>query len=101
MLKWVYVLAAAVGFALPWSFFVAFLLENGPDVGVFLEDLFANHVSRFFAVDLIVTAAVFLVYLWGRDRQRPGSRWWLLAAATIAIGPSFSLPLYLYLRERQ
>ena len=95
-----YLLTAIAGLALPWYFFLDFLMENGFDIALFAQQLFANRISTFFAVDLIIAALVFLLYLCIEERRRPHSRWWLIALATAAIGPSFAIPLYLYLRER-
>ena len=95
-----YLLLTFAGLVFPWYFFISFLVENGVDLILFRQQLFANHISTFFAIDLIITAIVMLVFLYTTDRQRANSRWHLFALATIAIGPSFSIPLYLYSRTR-
>ena len=96
-----YLLTAIAGLILPWYFFLAFLMENGLAIDLFLRQLFASHISTFFAVDLVIVVLAFLLYLCVEERRRPHSRWWLIALATVAVGPSFSIPLYLYLRARQ
>ena len=95
-----YLLLAFAGLVLPWYFFVLFLFENGVDLTLFRQQIFANHVSTFFAIDLIIAGIAMLVFLYTTDRQRDNSRWHLFALATIAIGPSFSIPLYLYSKTR-
>ena len=95
-----YLLLAFTGLVLPWYFFISFLVENRIDLTLFRQQLFANHISTFFAIDLIITAIAMLVFLYTTDRQRPSSRWHLFALATVAIGPSFSIPLYLYSKTR-
>ena len=92
---------AVAGFAVPWYFFLTFLLENGTDLGLFIQYLLANRISVFFAADLMIVALATLFYLWSEERKQPNSRWWLFAGSTLVIGPSFSIPLYLYFRERR
>jgi hypothetical protein len=57
------------------------------------------NISSFFAVDLIISAIVFWVFLY-REAQRyhMGNRW-VYVVTTLIIGPSFALPLFLYFRE--
>jgi hypothetical protein len=99
MIKRLYLALAVVGFVLPYYFFVSFLLVHGLDVGLLAEQLFANNISSFFAVDLIISAVVFLVFLVQESRRLGIVNWWIFVVATLAIGPSFSWPLFLYLRE--
>jgi hypothetical protein len=94
-----YLLLAVIGFVLPYYFFASFLIENGLNLGLLFNQLFANDISTFFAVDLIITAVVFLIYMVreaGRYRMRNR---WLYVVATLAVGPSFAFPLCLYVRE--
>jgi hypothetical protein len=98
-MKRLYLLLAVIGFVLPYYFFVSFLIANGLDLQLLLSQLFANNISSFFAVDLIVSAIVFWVFL-GREAQRCRmGNWWVYIVATLVIGPSFALPLFLYFRE--
>jgi hypothetical protein len=97
-LKKLYLLLALAGWLFPYYFFVSFLVENGLDLPLLFDQLFANNISTFFAVDLILTAIVFLLFSY-RDAARLGMRhWWVYLVATLAVGPSFALPLFLYVR---
>jgi hypothetical protein len=58
----VYLLAAVAGLAIPYFSFGRFLLAYGLDLARLVDDLFANDISTFFAVDLIITALVVLVW---------------------------------------
>lgn len=100
MKKWLYLLLAIVGFILPYYFFMSFLIENGFDLPLLYGQLFANDISTFFAVDLIITAIVFLVFLYSKF-NKCCRRLWLFTIATLVVGPSFALPLFLYFREVQ
>jgi hypothetical protein len=96
-----YLALCVAGTVLPYSQFVPFLREHGLDLRVFAGQLFANHVSSFFALDVIVSSAV-LVALVTIDGRRAGVRpLWLPIAATLTVGVSLGLPLFLYMRERR
>lgn len=94
-----YLVLAVLGFVLPYYFFVSFLAENGLDLGLLLSQLFANDISTFFAVDLIITAIVFLVFMVREAGRYQMRNWSLYIVATLAVGPSFAFPLFLYFRE--
>jgi hypothetical protein len=97
-MKRLYLLLALAGWALPYYFFVSFLVESGLDLSALFGQLFANDISTFFAVDLILTAIAFLIFS-HREAARLGMRnWWVYAIATLSVGPSFALPLFLYCR---
>ncbi len=94
-----YLSLALLGFVLPYYFLVSFLMANGLDLRLFIAQLFANDISTFFVVDLIVTAIVFLIYSFRETRRLGMKRWWVYVVATLGIGPSFSVPLFLHIRE--
>ena len=97
--KKLYLLLAIVGFALPYYFFVSFLTAHGLNPQLLFSQLFANNIPSFFAVDLIITAVVFWVFLCREARRWQMGNWWVYILATLLIGPSFALPLFLYFRE--
>ena len=100
-LKTVYLILCVVGVALPYTQFVPWLAENGLDLPLFFRQLFANRVGGFFGMDVFVSAAALLVFSLA-EGSRLGLRGrWLTAAATLAVGVSLGLPLFLYLRERR
>jgi hypothetical protein len=94
-----YLLLAVIGFALPYYFFVSFLVANGLNLQLLFSQLFANNISAFFAVDLIIAAIVFWVFLYRESQIYQARNWWIYIVATLVIGPSFALPLFLYFRE--
>jgi hypothetical protein len=88
-----------LGTVLPYSQFLPFLREHGLDVPLFLEQLFANRISSFFAMDVIVSSlALWLFVLVDGHRHRTRHRW-APVAANLVVGVSLGLPLFLYLRE--
>ena len=98
-MKILYLLLALVGLLLPYFFFGSFLAENGLDLHLFFEQLFANDISIFFAVDLVITAIAFWVFLYQEARSCQMRNWWVFVPATLFVGPSFALPLFLYFRQ--
>jgi Terpene cyclase DEP1 len=98
--KTIYLLLFIVGFAAPYAGFLPWLTEHGPDGRLFLQHLFANRISAFFALDVFVSAVVLLRFSAREsDRLRLPGRW-IVLAATLLAGVSLGLPLFLYLRER-
>jgi hypothetical protein len=98
-MKNLYLFLAIIGFLLPYYFLVSFLLENGPNLGLLIDQLFANNISTFFAVDLIITGIVLLVFIYQDAHKLEMGNWWAYGIATLLVGPSFAMPLFLYYRE--
>jgi hypothetical protein len=90
---------AVIGFVLPYYFFVSFVIGYGPDLQLLVSQLFANDISTFFAVDLIITAMVFLIFLYPEAPRYQMQNRWLYLIAALTVGPSFAFPLFLYFRE--
>ena len=97
--KNIYLILAVIGFIAPYYFFISFLLAHGFDARLFLRQLFGTPISTFFAVDLIVSAYVFIVWL-GREATRLSMKhMWVYLVALLTVGLSFALPLFLFARE--
>ena len=96
-----YLLLCLLGTLLPYSQFVPWVMSHGLDMRLFLSDLFANRISGFFAMDVFVSTAV----LWSfvvREGRRLGVRHlWAPIVASLAVGVSLGLPLFLYLRQHR
>ena len=97
--KTVYLLLCAAGILLPYSQFVPFVSEHGLDLKLFVEQLFANRVSAFFAMDVIVSSVVLWVLVFVEGRRTGTPHLWAPIVANLAVGVSLGLPLFLYLRE--
>jgi hypothetical protein len=97
----VYLALCVAGTVLPYSQVVLFVADHGISPALFVEQLFANRASAFFALDVIVSSLV-LWALVAIEGSRAGMRHlWLPIAANLAVGVSLGLPLFLYLRERR
>ncbi len=95
--KPLYLALFATGVIVPMAAFVPWLFVHGLDTRLFVQQLFSNRISTFFALDLLLTA-VCVVHM--ALREKPRLRfWWAPILATCLVGVSAGLPLLLYLRE--
>src|SRR5688500_12908975 len=97
--KNIFLALALVGLLIPYYFFFEFLSENGFNIALLVGQLFANNISAFFAVDLIISIIVFWFYMFAEANKLQMKNWWLYLLASLAVGLSFALPLFLYFRE--
>lgn len=100
-MRYLYLGLALLGAVLPYSQFIPFLAQHGLDVPLLFDQLFANRVSSFFGLDVMVSALAVLVWAASQRRRLGTRRLAICVLATIGIGPSCGLPLLLYLRDRQ
>ena len=97
--KHLYLSLCLVGILLPYSQFIPFLREHGLDLRLLLEQLFANRVSGFFGLDVIVSSLVVWVFVYVDGRRYGIKGLWAPILALLTVGVSLALPLFLYLRE--
>jgi hypothetical protein len=98
IMKRLYLILAVAGFVLPYYFYVSFLMAHGLDLQLLLSQLFANEISTFFAVDLIITAIVLIVFVYRESRRLRVRNWGVYVLVTLLVGPSCAFPLFLYVR---
>jgi hypothetical protein len=94
-----YLVCCVLGFVLPYSQFLPWLLEHGLNVSLFLRELFANRISAFFAMDVIVSAIVLIWFIQSEGRRLRVRLLWFPTVGTLIVGVSFGLPLFLFLRQ--
>ena len=97
-----YLAFAVIGLVLPYSQFIPWIMEHHAlNMSIFIRDLFANRISAFFAMDVIVSAIVLILFV-RIEGTRLGMRLlWLPTFAVLLVGVSLGLPLFLYLRQLQ
>ena len=101
-LRYLYLTFAFLGLVLPYSQFVPWIMEHHAlNMSIFLQDLFANRISAFFGMDVIVSAVVLLVFTRIESTRLSIRRRWLVIVAVLTVGVSLGLPLFLYLREEE
>ena len=98
-LKHLYLMLCVLGTVIPYSQLIPFVQENGLRLGLMVQQLFVNHVSAFFGLDVIVSAIVVWIFIGVEGRNAGVSRLWLPRAAILTVGVSLALPLFLYMRE--
>jgi hypothetical protein len=97
--KTIYLWLGVIGTLLPCWQFLPFLRDNGLDPQLFVAQMFANPVSGFFALDVVVSSLVLWVLVAVEGRRAGVRHLWVPIAANLAVGVSLGLPLFLYLRE--
>jgi len=101
-LRHLYLLFCLLGLVLPYSQFVSWIVEHhGLNMSIFLRDLFANRISAFFALDVIVSAVVLISFVQTEGNRLRMKTLWLPIIGTLLVGVSFGFPLFLYQRQRE
>jgi Terpene cyclase DEP1 len=92
-----YAALCVLGAVLPLWFFGSFLVDEGLDVGAFVDQMTGSDIALFAWADVAVAGLVVIVFA----VYERVTRWWLAVLGTVLVGPSFGLPLLLLLRERE
>ena len=100
-MQWLYLALAILGTVLPLSQCIPFLVAHGFDLPLFFRQLFQNHVSGFFGMDVIVSSLVLWLFVFSEGRRRGMRHLWLYVVCNLAVGVSLALPLFLFFRERR
>lgn len=93
-----YLIGAVLGVVLPYAFFIPFVIANSLDIGLFIEQLFANRISAFFGVDVIVSSVVLWIFVFTEGKRLGMKHLWLYVVCNLLVGVSLALPLFLYFR---
>jgi hypothetical protein len=101
MKKNIYLVLALIGLFTPYYFLFRFFGENDFNLVLLVQQAFANNVATAFVIDLIISIIVFWVYLFAEANRLSMKHVWLYVLASLTIGLSFALPLFLYFRERK
>ncbi|ARV61089.1 hypothetical protein BZZ01_22910 [Nostocales cyanobacterium HT-58-2] len=101
MLKTIYFILCILGTVLPYSQFVPFLLDNGLDVNLFLKELYANRISAFFGMDVIVSSLVLWTFVFWEGSRQGMKNLWIYIASNLLVGVSLGLPLFLLMRQHK
>ena len=99
-IKHVYLALCIAGTLLPVWQFAPFVRDHGLSPTLFVAQLFANPVSGFFGMDVVVSSVVLWVLVFTEGRRARVKHLWAPIVANLAVGVSLGLPLFLYLRER-
>lgn len=99
-LKHLYILLCVIGVVLPYTQFIPWVLKNGLNVPLLVDQITSSHVAAFGWLDVVVSVPALFVFIIsdGRRHQVPPSVW-LPIVGTLTVGVSLGLPLYLLVRE--
>jgi len=97
--RYVYLVCCVLGLILPYSQFVPWLFEHGLNLTLFFRELFANRISAFFALDVIISAIVLIWFIQTEGKRLRVRLLWLPTVGTLVVGVSFGFPLFLFLRQ--
>jgi len=97
--KTIYLALCFVGTLLPYWQFVPWVLQHGMSLPLFVHELFANRISAFFGMDVVVSAVALIVFIRLENDRLKVPRRWLPVLAVLTVGVSLALPLFLYMRE--
>jgi hypothetical protein len=99
MKKIIYLVLCVAGVILPYSQFIPFLREHGLDLPLFFQQLFANRVSGFFGMDVIVSSLTLWVFVYSEGRRLKMRHLWVCVVGSLLVGVSLGLPLFLLMRQ--
>ena len=94
-----YLILCVAGTVLPYSQLVPFLRDHGLDTSLLVQQLFANRVSGFFGLDVIVSSLVLWIFVYTEGKRLKMSHLWVYVVANLVVGVSLGLPLFLLVRE--
>jgi hypothetical protein len=96
--KTVYLILAIIGFVAPYYFFVRVQTFN---LGELFQLFSASEILSGIAMDLLVSVLVFWFFMFTEAKKLGMKNSWAYLLATLLVGLSFALPLFLYFRERK
>ena len=99
-LKTIYLLLCVIGIAVPYWQFIPWVAQHGLNLRLLVQELFANRISTFFGLDVILSSIVLVVFMRAESSRLKIPRRWLPVLAVLTVGVSLALPLFLYMRER-
>src|SRR5215213_8909207 len=91
-----YLALCVLGLLVPNSLFLPWVLDHGLNPRLFVQDLFANGVSAFFGLDVILSAIVLCGFVLIESARIGLARRWVSIVAVCLVGVSLALPLFLY-----
>ena len=95
-----YVGLAVAGGVLPFLIAVPWMQEYGFQPGLFLRQVFVNRASTAFAVDLLYSINVFILFILVEGLRIGMRRLWLPVLLVVTVGLCCGLPAFLAMRER-
>ena len=99
MLKKIYIVCCVLGLLLPYSQFIPWVADNGLSPLLLIGEIAESRISAFAWLDVIVSAVVLLTFASVESKRLGMKHLWATWLATLTVGVSLGLPLFLVLRE--
>ncbi len=96
--KNIFLVLTVIGFIAPYYFF---LQVHDFDLNALFQQFAASKILSGTAMDLLVSVIVFWFFMFTEARKLNMKSAWVYLLATLLVGLSFALPLFLYFRERK
>ena len=97
----IYRVLCVLGALFPLSPAVYFLFTHQFDVGQFFQQAIASTASLTAWLDVIISVLAVLTLITFEGKRLGMKKLWLYGLATVFVGPSLGLPLFLYRRSQQ
>ncbi len=94
-----YLCLCFLGAVLPYWQFVPWLVTHGFDLPLFFSELFSTRIGAFFGLDVIISSLVLFMFIAVEGRRLSIRTWCISVVASLAVGVSLGLPLFLYVRQ--
>ena len=94
--KNIFLVLTIIGFIAPYYFF---LQVRGFDPGELFQQFAASKIMSGTALDLLISMIVFWPFMFTEAKKLEMKNAWVYFLATLLVGLSFALPLFLYYRE--
>ncbi len=98
-LRYLYLVLCVVGAILPYTLFAPWLLEHGLNLSLFFSELFSTRIGGLSGLDVLASGVTLFVFIRVEGRRLQVPRLWLPVLATLGVGVSCGLPLFLYMRQ--
>jgi hypothetical protein len=98
-LKTIYLVLCFAGAIFPYWEFVPWVAQHGVNLPLLMRELFANRISAFFGMDVVLSAIVLITFMRVESARLNIPRRWIPVLAVLAVGISLGLPMFLYMRE--
>ncbi len=96
--KTIFLILTIIGFIAPYYFF---LQARGFDLNAVFQLFAASKILSGTAMDLLISVVVFWFFMFTEAKKLEMKNSWVYLLATVLVGLSFALPLFLYVRERK
>jgi len=95
----IYLVLCLLGVIIPYASFIPWIMDNGLNIALLVNQIASSPVASFGWLDVIISAVALFAFIYSDAKKIKVRYWWLTIVGTLTVGVSFSLPLYLYLRE--